>query len=115
MVEIQNINPIEKSVTSTDGKKITHKEFLDSFRDFLTNRIAGHTIIPSDMERFTRRTSGKNLSMLMKGKKMEGYMEGVMDKLLTRGQKIALGTILAIIIVLMVVVVVLKNMGILNF
>ena len=115
MVEIQSINKAERSVTFTDGNTVDHKTFLKTFRDFLTYRVAGETLVPSDMERFMHRTSGKNLSMLMKGKKMEGYMEGVMDKMLTKGQKIAIGTILAVIIVICVVVVVLKNMGIINF
>ena len=79
----------------------------------MKGRIAGESLYPADMERFMRRTSAKNLSLLMKGKKMEGYMEGVSDKMLTRGQKIAIGTVVTLVIVGIVVFVILKSQGIL--
>lgn len=86
-------------------------EFKDMWYNFWNNRIAGETLVFTDMERFMTRTSGKNLSNLMRGKKMEGYMEGVMDKMLTRGQKIALATVVTIIFIIIIVYFVLKNEG----
>lgn len=114
MVDITNIDKHNKTVYYDDGTKVTFKEFIDRFRIFMRNRIAGETLYPADMERFMRRTSGKNLTFLMKGKKMEGYMEGVSDKLLTRGQKIAIGTVVTLIMVGLIVFIVLKNQGIIS-
>lgn len=85
--------------------------FLERYRYFWQHRIAGETLIPSSIEHFMRRTSGKNLEALMKGKKMEGYMEGSMDKMLTAGQKMAIGSIVVLIFVGMIVFIVLKNQG----
>jgi len=86
-------------------------DFKKRWNMFWTSRIAGETLTFEDMERFMTRTSGKNLSNLMKGKKMEGYMEGAMDRMLTKGQKIAIGVIVTIIFVIIIVYIVLKNQG----
>jgi len=112
MVDIKSINKENRTVTFDDSNTITYRDFINSFRDFLRYRIAGETLYPADMERFMRRTSGKNLSQLMKGKKMEGYMEGIADKLLTRGQKIAIGTVVTFVIVGVVVFIILKDQGV---
>ena len=112
MVDIQGIDPSSKTVLFDDGSSIDFKGFINSFRVFMNGRIAGESLYPADMERFMRRTSGKNLTQLMKGKKMEGYMEGVSDKLLTRGQKIAIGTVITLIFVGIIVFVVLRNQGV---
>jgi len=111
MVDIRNIDKKNRTVYYDDGSSITYKNFVDRFRQFMKQRIAGESLYPADMERFMRRTSGKNLSQLMKGKKLEGYFEGVSDKLLTRGQKIAIGTVVAIIMVAVIVFVILRNQG----
>jgi hypothetical protein len=112
MVDINRIDQQNKTVYFDDGSRIDYKGFVDRFRVFLKGRIAVESLYPADMERFMRRTSGKNLSMLMKGKKMEGYMEGVSDKLLTRGQKIALGTVVTLVFVGLIIYVVLNNQGV---
>jgi len=112
MVDINRIDEDNKVVYYDNGESISFKGFIDGFRSFMKARIAGESLYPADMERFMRRTSGKNLSMLMKGKKMEGYMEGVSDKLLTRGQKIAIGTVITLIFVGIIVFVVLRNQGV---
>lgn len=112
MVKIDKIDTGSKTVYFNDDTKVDHNTFLDEFRNFLTGRIAGETLIPADMERFMRRTSSKNLSMLMKIKKEEGFMEGSSNKTLTRGQKIAIGTIFAIVIIGIVVFIILRNQGI---
>lgn len=112
MTSIDHIDKANKKVTFTDKTSITLDEFSKKFREFLTKRIAGETLVPADMERFMRRTSGKSLSQLMKSKKMEGYQEGASDKILTRGQKIAIGTVVTIIFVGLIVFIVLRNQGI---
>lgn len=112
MVDIEGIDEENKRVFFDDGYSIDFKGFIDSFRVFLRGRIAGETLYPADMERFMRRTSGKNLSQLMKGKKMEGYMEGSSDQMLTRGQKIAIGTVVTVIMVALIAFVILRNQGI---
>jgi len=115
LVDIERIDEASRTVYFDDGSSIDYKGFIDRFRLFMKNRIAGETLYPADMERFMRRTSAKNLSLLMKGKKMEGYMEGASDKFLTRGQKIAIGTVITLIMIGLIVVVVLRNQGLLPF
>ena len=112
MVDIQGIDPSSKTVLFDDGSSIDFKGFINSFRVFMNGRIAGESLYPADMERFMRRTSGKNLTQLMKGKKMEGYMEGASDKMLTRGQKIAIATIITIVMVGIMGFVILKSQGV---
>jgi len=90
---------------------VSMEDFMSRWNSFWSGRIAGETLMFGDMERFMTRTSGKNLSNLMRGKKMEGYMEGAMDRMLTRGQKIAIGTVVTIIFVVIIVYIVLKNQG----
>ena len=111
--DIQSINIIDRTVTLTNGFIIDFDIFMETYRGFWKQRIAGETLVPSAIEHFMRRTSGKNLSALMKGKKMEGYMEGSMDKLLTPGQKIAIGTIITLSFVGLIILIALKNQGML--
>ena len=85
--------------------------FMKKWDEFWENRICGETLVFNDMERFMSRTSSKNLKLLMKGKKMEGYMEGSLDKLLTPKQKIAIGTVITLVMVGVIALVILKNEG----
>ena len=110
-MSIKNIDKNNKTITFDDNTTLNHKKFLHAFREFLKHRVAGETIVPADMERFMRRTSGKNLSLLMKGKKMEGYMEGSMDRMLTKGQKIALATVVTIVFVGIIIYMILESQG----
>jgi len=110
--QIKEIDYGTKTVYFDDGTKITYDEFIDYSKKYFKNLIAGETLMPYAIEFFMRRTSSKNLSQLMEGKKMEGYLEGSMDKLLTRSQKIAIGTVVTLIFVGLIVFVVLKNQGI---
>lgn len=114
MTEIKSIDEKAKTVHFTDDSEITHKDFLTKFREYFTGRIAGETLIPADMENFMRRTSSKNLSLLMKGKKAEGYMEGSMDKLLTKGQKMTLVGVVTIILVVIFIFYIIRSMGLLE-
>lgn len=114
MTDIKSIDKENKTVHFTDDTKITHKEFLTKFREYFTGRIAGETLVPTDMENFMRRTSGKNLSLLMKGKKAEGYMEGSMDKLLTKGQKITLVGVCIVAFIIIFIAYLLQSMGFLE-
>jgi hypothetical protein len=110
--EVKTINENTHSVSFDDGTDVNLDTFKYTFLEFLQKRIAGETLVPSDMERFMARTSAKNLKLLMKGKKMEGYLEGSMDKFLSKGSKITLLTIMVIVIVITVVVVILRSQGI---
>jgi len=112
MVDIKGIDKNSRTVFFDDGSSIDYRGFVDRFRIFMQGRIAGETLYPADMERFMRRTSSKNLTALMKGKKMEGYMEGSMDKFLTRGMKIAIGTIVTVVFLGIVVFYFLKGQGV---
>ena len=112
-MEIKNIDKNKGEVHFDDNTFIDVKAFKEQFYKFLHKRVAGETLIPNDMERFMSRTSAKNLKMLMKGKKAEGYMEGSMDKMLSKRQTVALMTIVTIIMVAVIALVVLKNQGIL--
>ena len=110
-IDIQTVDPLAKTVTFTDGSILGFDIFMERYRQFWQHRIAGETLVPSAIEHFMRRTSGKNLSALMKGKKMEGYMEGSMDKMLTRGQKLAVGTIITLSFVGVILLIILKSQG----
>jgi len=90
---------------------VEFEEFKFKWDSFWNKRIAGETITFGDMERFMSRTSAKNLKLLMKGKKMEGYLEGSMDKMLSKRQTIALGVIVTIAMVGVIALVILKNQG----
>ena len=111
MVEITGIDTDKQTVYYDDKSHVTYAMFLESFSRFFSKRIAGETLDPSSIEHFMRRTSAKNLSLLMKGKKMEGYMEGRQGKMLTPGMKIAIGTIVTLTFVALIVFVVLKQQG----
>lgn len=111
MVEIDSINEKTKTVYYDDGTKIDYDGFIDKYREFFKNRIAGETLMPEDMERFMRRTSSKNLHLLMQGKKMEGYLEGSMDKMLSRGTKIAIGVFITVFFVAIIGLVIAKSSG----
>ena len=111
MVEIESIDEDTKTVYYDDGTNITYEDFIDKYRTFFKNRIAGETLNAEDMERFMRRTSSKNLHLLMQGKKMEGYLEGSMDKMLTRGTKIAIGVLVTVFFVAIIGLVIAKSSG----
>ena len=114
MTDIKSIDTTNKTVHFTDDTQITHEGFLKKFREYFTGRIAGETLVPADMESFMRRTSGKNLSLLMKAKKAEGYMEGSMDKLLTKGQKITLIGVVIVAFVIIFIAYIANSMGLLE-
>ena len=95
-----------------DGTNITINEFIEQFREFLKRRVAGETLVPADMERFMQRTSSKNLKLLMQGKKQEGFMEAVQNKVLTPAQKMAIGGVAVIIVVIAVALVIAKSGGV---
>jgi hypothetical protein len=111
LAQVTSIDRDTGTVFFDDGTSIDHEGFMGAFIGFWKGRIAGETLDPSSIEHFMRRTSAKNLSLLMKGKKMEGYMEGRQGKMLTPGMKIAIGTIVTIIFVGLIVFVVMRNQG----
>lgn len=113
MVEIKHIDREKNVVYYTDGSSLTQKEYVKRFRKFLRERIAGETLVPADMEQFMRRSSSKSLSLLLKTKKEEGFLEGSSDKMLTPGQKIAIGTIIVLSFVGVIVLIMLKSQGLL--
>ena len=110
-MEIEYIDKENKTVHYDDKSSVSHDEFLKKFTHFFKNKIAGETLVPVDMEWFMKRTSGKNLEQLMKGKKYEGFLEGSQGKMLTKGQKIAIGTIVTIVFVGLIVFVVMNQQG----
>jgi len=111
MVEIKNIDPVKGIVYFTDGTVVSRNDYVKRFRRFLNNRIAGETLVPADMEQFMRRSSSKSLSLLLKTKKEEGYLEGSADKMLTPGQKMAIGTVIVLSFVGVIVLIMLKSQG----
>ena len=111
LVDISHIDEAGKVVFYDDGTSISFDEFIKKYTYFFKNRIAGETLVPTDMEWFMKRTSGKNLEQLMKGKKYEGFLEGSQGKMLTPGMKIAIGTIATLAIVGVIVLVVLNQQG----
>ena len=112
-MEIDRIDKDKKEVTFDNGTVLTTKKYYQTFVSYFNKRICGETILPTDMERFMNRTSAKNLQLLLKGKKMEGYLEGSLNKMFTPGMKIAIGTIVTLAFVGLIVLVVLNQQGIL--
>ena len=112
MVEIKSIDEETKTVTFDNDETVSHQEFLEKFLDFWEGKIAGQTITHVDFERFINRSSARNLKLLMKCKKMEGYLEGSMDKFLSKGQKIAITSFAVVGMMVIIGFVVLKNQGI---
>ena len=110
-MEIEYIDKENKTVHYDDKSSVSHDEFLKKFTHFFKGKIAGETLVPVDMEWFMKRTSGKNLEQLMKGKKYEGFLEGSQGKMLTKGQKIAIGTVVTIVFVGLIIFVVLNQQG----
>jgi len=111
MVEIASIDEQKKKVLFTDGTYIDLENYVKRFRFFLQKRVAGETLVPADMEQFMRRSSSKSLSLLLKTKKEEGYLEGSADKMLTPGQKMAIGSIIILSFVGVILLVILKSQG----
>lgn len=111
MVEIKNVDVMSGIVYFTDGTSINRNDYVKRFRGFLRQRIAGETLVPADMEQFMRRSSSKSLSLLLKTKKEEGYLEGSADKMLTSGQKLAIGSIIVLSLVGVIVLIMLKSQG----
>ena len=112
-MEIESIDKEKREVHFSNGEVLTVKKYYQAFVSYFNKKICGETILPTDMERFMNRTSAKNLHLLMKGKKMEGYLEGSLNKALTPGMKIAIGTIVTLAFVGLIVLVVLNQQGIL--
>lgn len=112
-IKITNINEENGIVTFDDDTTLSVESFEKDFTKFLQGRIAGETVTYADMERFmVHRTSGKSLELLMKNKKKEGFMEGSGDKALSKGQKIAIGSIAAMAIIGIVIFIILRGQGI---
>lgn len=80
MVDLKSINLEKNEVTYPDFTTINHDQFYNTFVQFWQNRIAGETLSMAHMERFMKRTSTKNSENLIRGKKVEGYMEGRFGK-----------------------------------
>jgi len=85
MVDLREINTETNEVVFDDFTRINHGKFIDEFTAYWTNRIAGETVNPSDMERFMKRGSAKNLSQLCKAKKVEGQLEALIGKKMDPG------------------------------
>lgn len=108
---IKHINKESKYVLFDDDEKLTVDSYRDAFVKHFDKRIAGETLLPADMERFMNRSSAKNLKQLLDVKKAEGVIEGSMGKKLSPGMKIALMSIVIIVIVMLVVLYMAKSMG----
>jgi len=112
MNEITSINEQNQTVTLNDGTVLTHKRFMEKFLSFWDKRIAGHTIVPIFYEYLFGEGGSNALELLMKGKQHEGYLQGAMEKgMLSKGQKIALGTIIVVVFVVMIVFYMMRSMN----
>jgi len=80
MVDLIAIDLEKNEVEYKDHERVTHDEFYNKFVQHWDHLIAGETLSPVHMERFMKRTSTKNSENLIRGKKVEGYMEGRFGK-----------------------------------
>jgi hypothetical protein len=111
MVEIKEMDLENNEITYEDYSKISFSKFQDAFISYWNNRIAGETISPFYVERFMKRSSSKNVSQLLHGKKAEGFLEA------TTGKKMDPGLLKIVIIGIiigagaLIAVVVIKQLG----
>ncbi len=111
MVEIKSMDLESNEITYEDFSTVTFSKFQDAFLTYWNKRIAGETISPFDIERFMKRTSSKNVSQLVHGKKAEGFLEA------TTGKKMDPGMLKMIIVMVIVgagaliAIVVIKQLG----
>jgi len=111
MVEIKEMDLENNEITYEDYSKISFSKFQDAFISYWNNRIAGETISPFYVERFMKRSSSKNVSQLIHGKKAEGFLEA------TTGKKMDPGLLKIVIIGIiigagaLIAVVVIKQLG----
>lgn len=111
MVEIKEMDLENNEITYEDFSKVNYSTFQDAFIGYWNRRIAGETISPFYMERFMKRSSSKNVSQLVHGKKAEGFLEA------TTGKKMDPNLVKYIIIMVIICTVVgvlffvLKSMG----
>ena len=80
MVDVKSIDLDKNKVTYKDFDEVDHDKFYNAFIEHWNGLIAGETLSPVHMERFMKRTSTKNSENLIRGKKVEGYMEGRFGK-----------------------------------
>ena len=85
MVEIKEMDLENNEVTYEDFSKVNYDVFENKLREHFNNLIAGETLSPFDIERFMKRTSSKNVSQLVHGKKAEGFLEATTGKKLDPG------------------------------
>ena len=85
MVDIKSIDLDKNQVTFEDFSTVDHDKFYNAFVEHWNGLIAGETLSPVHMERFMKRTSTKNSENLIRGKKVEGYMEGRFGKKMDAG------------------------------
>jgi hypothetical protein len=111
MVEIKSIDLENNKVVFSDFSEVDHDKFYDTMIQHFNNLIAGETISPFYIERFMKRSSSKNVSQLIHGKKAEGFLEA------TTGKKMDPGLLKIIVIAVIVgagaliALVVLKQIG----
>lgn len=111
MVEIKTMDLEKNEITYEDYSTVDYNKFYDAFVSYWNKRIAGETVSPFYIERFMKRSSSKNVSQLLHGKKAEGFLEA------TTGKKMDPGLMKMIIIAVIVgagaliAIVVLKQIG----
>lgn len=105
MVEIKEMNLEDNSLLFDESggfEKIDFNTFQNKFIAYWDKRIAGETISPFYMERFMKRSSSKNVSQLLHGKKAEGFLEATMGKKMDPG----------IVKIIVIMVIVMAGLGI---
>lgn len=114
MVEIKEMDLEKNEVTYEDFSKVDFNKFQDEFISHWNKRIAGETISPFDIERFMKRTSSKNVSQLVHGKKAEGFLEATTGKKMDPGMLRLIIIVVIIGAVAMIAMLVMKQMGLLG-
>ena len=111
MVEIREMDIEKNKITYEDFSEVKYEQFFDKLRSHFNNRIAGETLSPFDIERFMKRTSSKNVSQLVHGKKAEGFLEATTGKKMDPALVKYIIIMVVIVMVVGVVFFVLKAMG----
>jgi hypothetical protein len=80
MKDIIDVDPEKMTVTYEDNTTVSFNEFEKKFKEHMKGRIAGETLTHSDLERFMKRGSAKNLKQFGDARKAEGYLEATIGK-----------------------------------
>jgi len=80
VTEIRTVDVKQNKIIYTNGDEVTFQDVKNKLDTYLSKRFVGQTVSLSDMERFMKKSSSKNLKQLLDVKKTEGTLEALIGK-----------------------------------